>query len=223
MRSARVHCQPLIFLIATFLLLVPVSGNTLPQSIASGDGYKNLDPCAQSCVAGRDGPCDSGPIEAAIGCNMDCNDWGRNDCFCRGDKQSIATSFLSSCISVACTLGNPAIDISSGAGLYTDYCLSNGYALVPGATLTPATFPAATAVKPTDTTPPNGAAATTVYVSTTVYVQISEGARHSLSPWIFLVRAIALVASEFCFGYHNSHHLFASKPQFKTLLTYPVT
>ena len=66
-------------------------------------------------------------LEDPLGCGYGCSIPGINDCICRSDKQSVGASFLSSCISKACTVGNPNIDVSSGVAIYTNYCGSLGY------------------------------------------------------------------------------------------------
>lgn len=131
--------------------------------------------------------------------------------FVRGDKQSIATSYLSACISSKCTLGNPEIDVSSGAGLYPDYCLGIGYVLVPGTTTAQVTFPTVTAAEST----PNNVATTTVYVATTVFVQSSKGARKrfdsdSFGAWTGLGR--------YYFDHFSNPISCHIEPQFETLL-----
>jgi len=81
-----------------------------------------------------------------------------NDCYCRADYQSYATSYLYSCVSKYCSRGNSLLDISSATSLYNAYCLNLGYT------------PAATTA---DSLPGQ----TTAYVTVTVTVIRSAGAR----------------------------------------------
>jgi hypothetical protein len=121
---------PLLF--ASVLLLRLTAANTSEQTVASVPAFKHLDPCAQGCFfnIGSQGAF-FGNLEGAIGCSWNYQNPGINDCYCRTDKQPVATSYLSSCIANACTVGNPSIDINSGVGIYVGYCQSLGY-LTPG-------------------------------------------------------------------------------------------
>jgi len=154
----------LLVVLASFVCL-SVGANTEPQTITSLAAYQELDPCAQACfyfnafVPG----CTYG-VEVHIGCSWACYTGAANDCFCRADKQSVATSFLSSCISAGCTVGDQQIDVSSGVGVYTGYCSSLGYGVVAGTTPSPSIVPL---VSPT----------TSVYVTTTIYVQVGSSRR----------------------------------------------
>jgi hypothetical protein len=149
----------------TSFICLSVEANTEPQTITSLAAYQELDPCAQACfyynafVPG----CTYG-VEVHIGCSWACYTGAANDCFCRADKQSVATSFLSSCISAGCTVGEQQIDVNSGVGIYTGYCSSLGYGVVAGTTPSPSIVPLAS---PT----------TTVYVTTTIYVHVGSSRR----------------------------------------------
>jgi hypothetical protein len=160
----------LLVVLASFVCL-SVGANTEPQTITSLTAYQELDPCAQDCfyfnafVPG----CTYG-VEVHIGCSWACYTGAANDCFCRADKQSVATSFLSSCISAGCTVGDQQIDVSSGVGVYTGYCSSLGYGVVAGTTPSPSIVPLAS-------TTTSVYVATTMYVTTTIYVHVGSSRR----------------------------------------------
>ena len=165
-RRCPQHQALLSLLVAlTSFVCLSAEANTEPQTITSLAAYQELDPCAQACfyfnafVPG----CTYG-VEVHIGCSWACYTGAANDCFCRADKQSVATSFLSSCISAGCTVGEQQIDVNSGVGIYTGYCSSLGYGVVAGTTPSPSIVPLASAT-------------TSVYVTTTIYVHVGSSRR----------------------------------------------
>lgn len=141
-----------------FLVSLTFSQDTDFQTIYSLTIFSSQKPCAQSCfVYGSAAPCLDDYLGNAIGCvsGQECQgarDGAPNSCYCRADLQSVAESYLTSCVSNACAVGNSSIDISSAVSIYEYYCSSKG-------------FPAA--VVATTTTPAGVQATTTVYV--TVY------------------------------------------------------
>jgi hypothetical protein len=125
--------KPLLLFL--FLLFRKSLANTSTQTITNVVAFQNLDGCAQSCFQYKGGGCTWGVMDSTIlGCaKQECfSELAVNDCYCRTDKQSVATAYLSSCISKACTVGDPMIDVSSGVGIYEGYCTSLGY-LAPAA------------------------------------------------------------------------------------------
>jgi hypothetical protein len=141
-----------------FYLSLARGQTTLPQTIFSLDIFSSQKPCAQSCfTTGILGGCFGDIVGDALGCVNDnvCGLGSRglapNDCYCRTDLQSVAESFLTSCVKNACTVGDSSIDISSAGSIYDDYCSSQGF---------PVNMPATT-------TQESPKATTTVYV--TVY------------------------------------------------------
>jgi hypothetical protein len=132
------------------LLFRNAEANTSIQTIASLTEWQNLDPCAQSCFQHGEGVgCTWAPLDSnALGCGAPyCSEQAANDCYCRSDKQAVATSYLSSCIKKACTIGDPLIDINSGVSIYEGYCTSLGYLAAPAnvaATTTGGTYSTST-------------------------------------------------------------------------------
>lgn len=103
----------------TSFICLSIGANTNPQTIISLVAYQELDPCAQACYFfSAYVPGCTYSVEVHIGCSWACYTGASNDCFCRADKQSVATSFLSSCISSACTVGNKQINVNSGVGTF---------------------------------------------------------------------------------------------------------
>jgi hypothetical protein len=123
------------------LLFRDTAANSATQTISNLAAWQSLDACAQSCFQHGEGiGCTWAPLDAQLGCSKTfCSELAVNDCYCRTDKQSAATSYLSSCISRACTIGDPGVDVNSGVGIYKGYCTSLGYQAEPASALVPAT------------------------------------------------------------------------------------
>lgn len=113
----------------TFLLLPsPVAAvNTSPQTLASFNAYGQMEPCATGCFYQWEGACSNDLVGNALGCANNCISWASNDCYCRTDYQSIATSYIYTCVSKGCTRGDSSLDITSATNLYNSYCTSLGY------------------------------------------------------------------------------------------------
>jgi hypothetical protein len=96
------------------------------QTLTKGPAFSALDSCAQNCI---EIPANCfGGLDGGIGCAGLCGT-ADNDCLCRTDHQSAATSYLSSCIGKACTPGDPQIDVTRAVAVYDSYCVGLGYAL----------------------------------------------------------------------------------------------
>lgn len=88
-------------------------------------------PGAQSCFALGSPGCSADALGNALGCHApECTpQWAAtNNCYCRSDLQSVATSYLSSCVDKGCTVGDSSIDVSSAISIYDSYCQGNGFA-----------------------------------------------------------------------------------------------
>jgi hypothetical protein len=166
------------------VLIISISeAQTTRQTVYSLQGYSDLQPCAQSCIMDPDS-CRVGGIDQ-IAINIGCQyNWCSSDlgaaesCYCRPDLQTVATKYLTKCVTAACTLGDPNIELSSAVNLYQGYCSSKGYLA------TPASAPASTTVA--------GGATTTA--TKTVYVTVTANSSHSYStttlPIFISVRAV---------------------------------
>jgi len=91
----------------------------------------NHPPGAQSCFAYNFAGCSTDALGGALGCHAPlCSpQWAAtNNCYCRTDLQSVATSYLSSCVDKGCTVGDFSIDVSSAISIYDSYCQGNGFA-----------------------------------------------------------------------------------------------
>lgn len=149
------RCRKILVSIPLFFLSLTLAQNTAFQTIYSLDFYSSQKPCAQQCFINTGLGCHVDTVASAIGCEYNAcsaNYGAPNNCYCRIDLQSVAESFLTSCVKSACTVGDSSIDISSAGSIYNYYCSSLGF---------PSTVPATT------TTPGGAQATTTVYV--TVY------------------------------------------------------
>jgi hypothetical protein len=149
MSLSNVFRGHVLSLLTALLLSSPVAAvNTSPQTLASWDAYTQMEPCATSCFYHYEGACSDDLVGSVLQCGVNCISWAPNDCYCRTDYQSIATSYLYTCVSKGCTLGDNSGDITSATDLYNSYCTSLSF------------------FAPTQ--PPITAQPTTVYVTTTV-------------------------------------------------------
>ncbi|PVH85218.1 hypothetical protein DL98DRAFT_583813 [Cadophora sp. DSE1049] len=187
MFSRSWHAIGLQFLLSD----VTVAQNTARQTLYLEDQFLPMKPCAARCIAYSTGGCGVDKLANVLGCPYaycEKETGAPNDCYCRGDNQAPANSYLSSCIKSACTVGDVSIDIASAVGLYNGYCTSNGLLAA-----------AVTTAPPTTVMPTTGSAnvnGPTVYV--TVYLPHAD-IGHSktavkgtrlvelvLSIWVFL-------------------------------------
>ena len=107
----------ILFLLQAFPVL---SDPPATQSLYSEDLYKQQRSCAQGCFV----TCCNG-YEDDIANDLSCPNPVLNSCYCRGDLQAVAVSYISSCVSSACS--SDTVDIQSATSLYQAYCVSNGY------------------------------------------------------------------------------------------------
>jgi len=120
------------------------------QSVMSDASWKALDPCAQNCFQSWFLGCWMPILDSALGCATQQCTLADNDCLCRTDHQPVATSFISSCVSASCTIGDAQIDVSSGVAVYQGYCGDVGYPIVVVAT---STNPGTVTLEPTSANP----------------------------------------------------------------------
>jgi hypothetical protein len=106
-----------LFLLQSFPVL---SDAPATQSLYSEDLYKQQRSCAQCCFEGC--CCINDDLVAG---GLSCPSPVLNSCYCRGDLQAAAVSYISSCVSSACS--SDTVDIQSATSLYQAYCVSNGY------------------------------------------------------------------------------------------------
>jgi len=85
-------------------------------SIQNQPAYNEQRSCVKTCIFGY---APGGDLGLRLGCSPPL----LNQCFCRADAPSRASSALSDCASSACTdIKSPSLDISSAISLYNDYC-----------------------------------------------------------------------------------------------------
>jgi len=143
------------------------------QTIFSLDAFSSQKPCAQDCfTSGPIGGCFVDVVGDALGCVNDnvcglgSSGLASNNCYCRTDLQSVAESFLTSCVRSACTAGDSSIDISSAGSIYGYYCSSQGYPAKVTATTTQESSQAKTTEASFPTSTNSGSAGTTSISST---------------------------------------------------------
>jgi hypothetical protein len=165
---------PTILLILVFYF--PSLINATPNSVCAAPGFPLLRPCAGSCLG-----CDNAAhqLQDGLGCGVD----PPNECWCRTDLFTLATSYLSSCVSSSCTVGGWQSDYSSAERFYESYCRGAGFTAVLN---TPANTAATTTVDP------NAPTVTQVTYVTQTSTYTSSGTSNSGGEWVFFT---ALVAS----------------------------
>ena len=90
---------------------------TATQTVAKGDDFAGMRPCAQGCFWDRCWDL----VGAAAGCAPGCGT-ARNDCYCRADTMSIVNDYLLDCVKGRCNVGDYRIDATSATNVYNDYC-----------------------------------------------------------------------------------------------------
>lgn len=134
-----ISSQQSIFLLLTGSIFASLVIST-PNSVCADPGWSLLRPCAAYCVG-----CDSRPDQ--IGYEIGCGSVPPNECWCRIDLFTLATSALSSCVSKSCTVGGWTGDYTSAEEFYTSYCQKAGFtAIING----PANTDAVTTANPND-------------------------------------------------------------------------
>lgn len=129
-RPHRVH--EILFSLISFVISISLaqSDQTQSQSINQQSVFSSQKPCAQSCFEYNNLGCSTDALGGALGCQAPfCSNQfaATNNCYCRTDLQSVATSYLSSCVNKGCTVGDSSIDISSAISIYGSYCSANGF------------------------------------------------------------------------------------------------
>jgi hypothetical protein len=187
--------QNMLFLLL-FFVFYAAAGQSDTVTITDFTSYNDLRPCAaQSCIEyGFDSIVFAYYLASAIGCDTEIAP--ENNCFCRSDLINSGATWLSSCVSSACS--GDTNDATSAMSIYLAYCSQAGYvpASAPVET-TLATIATATNVNAaTGATLPGaiGAAPTSKPTSTSGSADSSNGGGSSsggLSPGIDTIIAIA--------------------------------
>jgi hypothetical protein len=151
----RAFCLALVPFQLLLILTKPTVAQATTQSIASDASWQAIDLCAQDCFQTWVAGCWAPALDIFLQCvgvaTPFCT-YASNDCYCRADHQPVAVSYLSSCVSKSCTVGDAQIDVNSAITVYDGYCSSNGYL---------ATAPATTSAQTTQ----GPIVTTTVYVT----------------------------------------------------------
>ncbi|KAL6244843.1 hypothetical protein RBB50_008371 [Rhinocladiella similis] len=112
------------------------SAQTSYESIYTLDAFSQQQSCVQSCFVGgyANIECYSDVLGSALGCpNSPCSKTfaAVDDCYCRGDLQTAAYDFLSSCIDETCSVGDNAVNLANAASIYNGYCTQRGFTAIP--------------------------------------------------------------------------------------------
>ena len=107
------------FLLALHVLHVAAAATVTTVSFLSYPAYLEQVECVKLClwqVRTLD------DLIAAIGCSPP---WV-NECFCKAELASSASSFLSGCVASRCTAPSTAPAVTSALAAYNEYCSANG-------------------------------------------------------------------------------------------------
>jgi hypothetical protein len=126
----RLGSSPYTMYIFNLLVWLPLSfaattaGPLAPISIHSLQAYSTARPCAAGCLVFNGiWQCGVNGGYHDLGKDLGCNCSPVNGCWCSTGLQSSATSYISSCVSSACSkVGNVDGDIKSMLDLYGNYC-----------------------------------------------------------------------------------------------------
>jgi hypothetical protein len=119
---------------ATVLLVTLVAAQTAtgPQQIFTLPAFSQQQLCVQSCYTKYNG-CTTDLVGSVLGCpiapcTFTSGAMGAPDnCYCRGDLQGAAQSYLSACVEASCTVGDTSANVATAVSLYAGYCTSLGF------------------------------------------------------------------------------------------------
>ena len=142
--SASTWMLPFIFIVPLFFGFA--KPQTAYESLYTLTAFSEQQDCVQHCFTGgySNIDCFSDVLGSAIGCpNSPCSKtWQAVDeCYCRGDLQSAAYDWLSSCIGEACTIGDTAVNLANAASIYSGYCTQRGFTALPAQNTATTTSP----------------------------------------------------------------------------------
>lgn len=142
--SALTWMLPLILVAPLFFGFT--KSQTAYESLYTLVAFSEQQNCVQSCFTGgySNIDCFSDVLGSAIGCpNSPCSKtWAAVDeCYCRGDLQSAAYDWLSSCIGETCSVGDNAVNLANAASIYSGYCTQRGFTALPAQNTAATTSP----------------------------------------------------------------------------------
>ncbi|OAL32976.1 hypothetical protein AYO22_00061 [Fonsecaea multimorphosa] len=149
------------------------TSNPKPQSIFTLTAFQEQQICVQSCFTYGYG-CTTDLVGSAIGCSIDSCAFGTStgfgaldSCYCRGDLQFAAESYLTSCIQESCTVGDTSLNIAAAVSIYGGYCTSLGYTALPADNVAETTASDSNPTSTGSNNNNNGAASSTVDIFAT--------------------------------------------------------
>ena len=115
----------LYYVLLSWLFFSAVTSTTSANrvTITADAAFIDLRPCAQQCLW------HGGAFDDLMGFALNCNSPWPDSCLCEPKNQSIALSFISSCASSRCSIGDPKTDVYSAANAYERYCVQHSYSL----------------------------------------------------------------------------------------------
>ncbi|EON62411.1 hypothetical protein W97_01633 [Coniosporium apollinis CBS 100218] len=175
---------PLTKVLVILIAIAPLAlSQDAPQTLSNLDAFNDQRSCVKGCFYYMNIDSDR------VGYELSCGKPALNSCYCRSDLQSVASAFLSKCVSSACS-GNRN-DMTKAVDLYGGYCTNAGFL---------AGVPAAT---PAQTSIDSPAMATRTVVATSP-TATSAAASGSADGSILPVNAVTSAPASFLTGFATS-------------------
>lgn len=124
------------FALLASLFLAFTRAQTAYESIFTLDAFGLQQTCVQGCFTQgySNIDCYTDVLGSMLGCrNTPCSSTfaAVDDCYCRGDLQTAAHNWLSSCIDQLCSVGNNSVNLATAASIYSGYCTARGFMALP--------------------------------------------------------------------------------------------
>lgn len=189
---------------STALLLLLVFDLTIAQtayeSIFTLNAFALQQTCVQNCFtqgyANID--CYTDVLGSMLGCpNTPCSSTfaAVDDCYCRGDLQTAAHDWLSTCIEQLCSVGDNAVNLATAASIYSGYCTARGFMAQPASNTAETTLPGGDSVSATASTGTGPTSAGSISsTSTTSSSSTSTSTSNTLTIALASVIGVAAIA-----------------------------
>jgi hypothetical protein len=189
----------LLMLLACMVLDVAGTGTTTAyESLYTVDAFSQQQTCVQSCFiqgyANID--CYTDVLGSMIGCpNSPCSATfaAVDQCYCRGDLQTAAHDWLSTCINTMCSVGDNSVNLGNAASIYSGYCTAKGFMALPAQNTAEATSPGSIQVPSTASTG-FGAKPTSSTISSSTTPLSSTSTNNTMVIALAVVGSVAAIA-----------------------------
>lgn len=120
------------FKLLASLFLGFTGAQTAYESIYTLSAFSVQQNCVQSCFTKgyTYNDCYTDVLGSVLGCpNSPCSSTfaAVDDCYCRGDLQTVAHDWLSMCIDQLCSVGDNSVNLAIATSIYLGYCTARGF------------------------------------------------------------------------------------------------